>query len=212
MGKRAFTPVAFMVAACIFLMGFAAVVPQAISAQGTVATPAEQGEPAETAAFPAHIHSGTCAELGEVVFPLSDVTAFEPQATPDASGSLALASTPVTSPVAASPVASPEAVQAEVVAESSTEVAASLDDILAEEHAINVHESEQNIQNYIACGDLTGSPTNGELTIELQQLNSSGYVGEAHLRDNGDGTTTVTVYLMLSGLGMNGTPQATPSS
>ncbi len=27
------------------------------------------------AAHPAHIHSGTCAELGDVVFPLSDVGA-----------------------------------------------------------------------------------------------------------------------------------------
>ncbi len=82
-----------------------------------------------------------------------------------------------------------------MVAESTTEVEASLDDILAVEHAINVHESAANIQNYIACGDLVGPATDGELRIELQELNDSGYTGEAHLVDNGDGTTTVTITL-----------------
>jgi hypothetical protein len=95
------------------------------------------------------------------------------------------------------------------IASSSTVVEASLDDILGAEHAINVHESAENIQNYIACGDLTGSATNGELTIELQELNDSGFMGEAVLLDNGDGTTTVTVTLMTSG---GATPEATPAS
>lgn len=151
------------------------------------ATPAGGGE----AAHPAHIHAGTCEALGDVVFPLNDVAALDAEATP-----------------AASPAASPAAAGAgDVVAESTTEVQAALDDILAAEHAINVHESAANIQNYIACGDLTGPATDGELRVELQELNGSGYIGEARLVDNGDGTTTVTVTLMTTG-DAAGTPQA----
>jgi len=153
------------------------------------ATPVGGGE----AAHPAHIHAGTCEELGDVVFPLNDVAALDASAE----------ATP-----AASPAASPAAAGAgDVVAESTTEVEASLDDILAADHAINVHESAKNIQNYIACGDLTGPATDGELRVELQELNDSGYTGEAHLVDNGDGTTTVTVTLMTTG-GAAGTPAA----
>jgi len=154
------------------------------------ATPAGGGE----AAHPAHIHTGTCDELGDVVFPLNDVAPLDTEATP-----------------AASPVASPAAAGAgEVVAQSTTEVKTSLDDILAAEHAINVHESAENIGNYIACGDLTGPATDGELRVELQELNDSGYTGEAHLVDNGDETTTVTVTLMTAGGGA-GTPEAADS-
>ena len=148
------------------------------------ATPVGGGE----ASHPAHIHAGTCEELGDVVFPLNDVAA--PSADAEA--------TPAASPAAAG--------AGDVVAESTTEVDASLDDILGTEHAINVHESAENIQNYIACGDLTGPATDGELRVELRELNGSGYTGEARLVDNGDGTT-VTVTLMAVG-GAAGTPAA----
>ena len=84
----------------------------------------------------------------------------------------------------------------------------SLDDLLGAEYAINAHESVDNIQNYIACGDLTGSPTDGMLEIDLAEQNGSGLSGKAVLQDNGDGTTTVTVWLMHSN--MMGTPEATP--
>ena len=33
----------------------------------------------------------------------------------------------------------------------------SLDDLLAGDYAINVHESAENIGEYIACGDIGGS-------------------------------------------------------
>jgi plastocyanin len=165
------------------------------------ATPAGGGE----AAHPAHIHAGTCDELGDVVFPLNDVAALgggiAPGSTPGAMSASSEAGPDGT------PVAADAAGAGDVVAESTTEVEASLDDILAAEHAINVHESAENIQNYIACGDLTGPATDGELRVELQELNASGYTGEAHLVDNGDGTTTVTVTLMTTG-DAAGTPEA----
>ncbi len=208
MAKRFFTPVAFVLTAFVFMLGLASIA--GVSAQESNPAGEEPGAAAGNIPHPAHIHSGTCAELGDVVFPLTDVAVADPNASPEASPSLALASTAVASPVVASPVASPQVGTEGAVAESSTEVAASLDDILAEEHAINVHESAENIGNYIACGDLTGTATDGQLTIGLQELNNSGYTGEAHLQDNGDGTTTVTVYVTFTGL--EGTPPATPAT
>jgi hypothetical protein len=206
--KRFFTPMAFVLTAFVFMLGLASIA--GVGAQQTDPVAPEPGAAASNTPHPAHIHSGTCAELGDVVFPLTDVAVADPNASPEASPSLALASTAVASPVVASPVASPQVGTEGSVAESSTEIAASLDETLAEEHAINVHESAENIGNYIACGDLTGTATDGQLTIELQELNNSGYIGEAHLQDNGDGTTTVTVYVTFAGL--EGTPPATPAT
>ncbi len=144
---------------------------------------------------PAHIHSGTCDTLGDVVFPLNDVISTDlavstyatPADAPDATPPPALASTPV------------------IGTGESTTIDVSLDDILAAEHAINVHESAENIDVYIACGDITGPASNGMVTVELMELNGSGYVGRASLADNGDGTTTVTVDLIYPGM-------ATPAS
>ena len=155
----------------------------------------------ESAAHPAHIHAGTCATLGEVVFPLTDVAAPGMGGTPTAMAE----STPMMDMMA-----SPEAGK-EIVAESTTTVQAGLDAIISGGHAVNVHESAENIANYIACGDITGMATDGELTIVLAELNDSGYSGEAMLKDNGDGTTTVTVHLMHSDSDM-ASPMASPAS
>jgi hypothetical protein len=197
MNKRVFSPVAMVAAAFLFMMSFMFGA-QALSAQGD-ATPgvmADEGHPA-------HIHSGTCETLGDVVFPLNNLTPAGMDATP-----MDMMSTPDAGAMGA--MSTPMAGAGEVVAQSTTDVDVALDDILAAEHAVNVHESVQNIQNYIACGDVTGSVTNGELHIQLQELNDSGYVGEAHLLDNGDGTTTVIVTLSESGMGDAGTPEASP--
>lgn len=193
MSKR-FLASAFLVgAAFVVMLGVLVGVPG--SATTFASQPTAGAWPAGP--FPAHIHSGTCEELGDVVFPLLELQPFGNQASPMPSPSAPLGSTPVSPVVPATPVGTPETAN-EVLAQSSTEVAASLDDILAAEHAINVHESAENIQNYVACGDLTGTPTDGQLHIELQQLNESLLVGDADLVDNGDGTTTVTVRVMVS--------------
>jgi len=139
---------------------------------------AQDATPATAAAHPAHIHSGTCDTLGDVVFPLNDVAVAD---------------------TAATPAATPAAVESVIATESATTVEVALDDVLAAEHAINVHLSADEIGTYIACGDITGEPTDGMLTIELLELNGSGYMGEAMLMDNGDGTTDVTIMLLDSG-------------
>jgi hypothetical protein len=161
----------------------------------------------EAMAHPAHIHTGTCAALGDVVFPLTDVgadagtpVAADDMGTP-ASGEMT-ESHDMGSPAADSAMGSPEADAFGMDAlTSETIVQVALADLLGAEHAINVHESAENIGNYIACGDLTGTPDDsGDLAVELAALNESGYTGTATLHDNGDGTTTVSITLMHDGM------------
>jgi plastocyanin len=118
---------------------------------------------------PAHIHSGTCADLGDIVAPLSDV------ALQTAGESFGAAS-------------------AIPVKESETDVAISLSDILGAPHAVNIHESAEAIQVYIACGDIGGRVVDGELVIGLHEIDGSGHSGVAVLETDDDGTD-VTVYL-----------------
>jgi hypothetical protein len=208
MSRPSIAPVPRAVAVFIFALSMLASV-SAVSAQGTDATPAAGGD--ATGGFPAHIHSGTCDTLGDVVFPLNELTRAGADM-PMNSTPVAAVSTPAeiaSTPAAMTTDATPAMGGGMPVASSTTIVDASLDDILGAEHAINVHESAENIQNYIACGDLTGTATDGKLQIQLKELNGSGFTGEAHLVDNGDGTTTVTVNLMQGG---TGTPEASPVS
>lgn len=220
MSKRLVTFAGFIVAACVLMIGSLGT---AVAQDMTGATPEAGGD-----SHPAHIHSGTCDTLGGVVYPLQDVTGQDALATPetDEADVLDLVSTPDAD------MASPDASMVEGVGtpddtmdamhegmqgmdgathHSTTDVEASLDDILAAEHAINVHESVDNIQNFVACGDITGTPDeNGELVITLNELNESGLSGEATLTDNGDGTTTVEVSL--TGEDGMGAPEATPAN
>ena len=177
MGNQRFAPIAILIAAFALMAG---------AVGGAVA---QDATPAGGAmSHPAHIHSGTCETLGDVVFPLNDVVMADMMATPDA-----MMATP-DAMMASTPVAG----EGEVVAQSTSTVDVALDDILAAEHAINLHESAENIDVYIACGDIIGEATDGMLEIELMELNDSGYMGMAMLMDNGDGTTDVTIMLMES--------------
>lgn len=192
MGKR-FAPLSAIAAAVLLVATMFSVV----SGQDAAGTPDAEG----VALHPAHIHGGTCDEIGDVVFPLNDLQAASIVATPGDTSA-----TPDSEMAMGS-----EDTERVVVAESGTVVEASLEDILAEEHVINVHESPENISNYIACGELTGEPEDGQLTIELIELNDSGFIGEAMLTDMGDGTTTVHVSLYPAEAPA-GTPVATPSA
>ena len=120
------------------------------------------------APHPIHIHSGTCDNLGDVVFPLTDVklnTAGE------SFGSVAIP-----------------------VEESETEVAVTLSDLLSSPHAINIHESADAIQNYIACGNIGGRVVDGDLEVGLREINGSGHYGIAKL-DGEDDHVDVEIYL-----------------
>ncbi|HEY8446645.1 MAG TPA: hypothetical protein VIL01_06010 [Thermomicrobiales bacterium] len=162
-GKRLLAPIGAALVLGIVALG---------GAPGLVAQEDMQATPEAGAARPAHIHNGTCEELGDVVQPLTDLTA----ATGTAEGNA-------------------DAIPAEY---SYTLVPMSLDDILAEDHAINVHESAENIGNYIACGNLGGvRDANGALVIGLSELNDSGYTGIAYLAPdaNDPSATGVSVFI-----------------
>ncbi len=193
----------FIASALLFAAGLS-VAPGASIAQDASGTPSAMEE-----AHPAHIHSGTCETLGDVVFPLTDVSYGDMMGTPMAG----MDATPMAEDSEDSDDSkdSKEGYGEGESATSTTTVQASLDDILAAEHAINVHESAEKIDVYIACGDITGTADGGKLEIDLEELNDSGYEGKATLMDNGDGTTTVDITLMESEE-MMGTPEATPSS
>ena len=134
---------------------------------------------ADTAAeaHPAHIHSGTCDQLGDVVYPLADVVTQTGEEMGAAGGH----------PVKVSEV---------------NRVDVPLQEILDGGHAINVHLSAEEIGTYIACGDIGGvvhERENGEgteIVIALAELNDSGHVGIAWLGDDGEGGTNVIVSLI----------------
>ncbi len=121
---------------------------------------------------PAHIHSGDCTNLGEVVAPLTDLV----PAVSDPVGQADLATT----------------------AESSyTNVPLPLADILAAPHAVNVHLSADQIGTYIACGEIGGAvDPSGAVIIGLRELNNSGFTGIAFLQPGVDGLSTdVSVFI-----------------
>src|SRR5919107_3818764 len=103
------------IAAVTALAALALLVPGSVAQTPVADTEAE--------AHPAHIHSGTCDQLGDVVVPLTDVAL----PTGEAKG----------------------ASSAHPVSVSDTVVDMSLDDLLAGEYAVNVHESAENIGEYI---------------------------------------------------------------
>jgi hypothetical protein len=183
--KRLFTLTGYVVAVSIVAVGLIG----SVGAQD-VATPT-----ADLPSHPAHIHTGTCTTLGDVEFPLENVSVvYDITASPEAATALDLAS--------------PLAEGASTLA-STTIVETTLGELLGAGHAINVHESAENMQEYIACGDITGTPTDGVLTIDLAALNSSGATGQAMLIDNGDGTISVDIALTHD---VQATPVASPAA
>ncbi len=150
------------------------------------ASPVATMEAAGGQSHPAHIHSGTCDNLGDIVFPLSNVGVPQSDATPMADE------------IGGGAVGSEMALPAFV---SITQLDASLEDILSGEHAINVHESEENIGNYIACGEIGGIQQGDTLYFGLRELNGSGYTGVGLISGDPDGSTNVVVYLSQTGSG-----------
>lgn len=131
----------------------------------SMAVPVVVAQTAE-APHPAHIHTGTCTELGEVVAPLTDVAVQE--------GEHVGAET------------------AHAVKTSHTIVDMPLQEIIDGGHAINVHKSADEIDQYIACGDIGGviveEGGRQHLLVGLGELNGSGHTGTAWLGADGDKT------------------------
>ena len=75
----------------------------------------------------------------------------------------------------------------------------SLEDILAEDHSIMVHQSEDEMGTILACGSIGGHDVDGRFLVGISPVADSGYAGIAWLTDNGDGTTAVEVTLLQTG-------------
>lgn len=145
------------------------------------ATPEGQATPVDGARagdgpHPAHIHLGTCDELGDVVLPLQDVA--DPSAGGERSGPAS----------------------AHAVKTSQTVVDMPLEDIIACGHAVNVHLRSEEIGTYVARGDIGGTVFTDaggrvELFIGLGELTNSGHTGIAWFGADGD-QTEVSVSLI----------------
>ena len=128
------------------------------------------------ATHPVHIHSGTCAELGDVVFPLVDLAGPAGDATgPDSAVPVTLSENIVDIP---------------------------LQEMIDGGHAINVHLSNEEIDSYIACGDVGGVITTDaggrqEMMIGLAEQNDSGYSGTVWLGPSADGAQTEVSVILL---------------
>jgi hypothetical protein len=174
------------VVACVFAVGIGG------GALAQDPTP----DPNAIVTHPAHIHVGSCAELDpNPKAPLNDVGPQmkdddELPTSEDIKGSLGAASVEVS---------------------KTEDVEVSFDDLLNEAHAINVHESAQAIENYIACGDIGGPVIDDKLWIGLLPQNNSGYAGVAQIEKDGDDQVTVTIYLVGGLAGEPGAP-ATPTA
>ncbi|HEX5991744.1 MAG TPA: cupredoxin family copper-binding protein [Thermomicrobiales bacterium] len=163
----------------------------------TLLTPGLAAQDDEAEAHPAHIHSGTCAELGDVVVPLDDVTHIGDES--ERTG----------------------AASAIPVKNSVTVVDMPLQEIIDGGHAINVHLSADEIDTYIACGDIGGAVTTdegeeeNELIIGLGELNDSGHTGVAWLGAEGDQTRVAVLLVEPASMGQAGAEaaqEATPAA
>ncbi|CAN5527011.1 hypothetical protein BH09CHL1_BH09CHL1_30390 [soil metagenome] len=101
------------------------------------------------------------------------------------------------------------------LASSDSPVELTLADMLATPHSIVVHESDENIGNYLACGNIAGVTVDGELVIALGELNGSGYEGLAGIEPADAGGSeiwvTVTGQATVEGMAMPAADDAHPS-
>jgi plastocyanin len=163
----------------------------------TLLAPGSAAQDDEAEVHPAHIHSGTCAELGDVEAPLTDIA----HVGDDAERTGATSAIPVKGSV--------------------TVVDMPLQEIIDGGHAINVHLSAEEIDTYIACGDIGGIVTTdegeeeNELIIGLGEMNDSGHTGIAWLGAEGD-QTRVSVHLVepagTGGASAEAAQEATPDA
>jgi hypothetical protein len=147
---------------------------------GTGMVLAQDDEETTGTAFPNHIHAGTCDDLDpNPAAPLNDITEWLNDTDDETENS-------------------PQGVlTASRVFRGETEIDMSLEDLLASSYSINVHESAENIENYIACGEIGGVVVDDDgdnLVVAIHPLNDSGYHGIAFLEADDD-QTTVRVWL-----------------
>lgn len=148
---------------------------------GAVGVSAQDSTPVN--GHPAHIHAGTCAELDPS--PVVGLFNLLPHAveqdedadTPERRGTLSTA---------------------EVTYSENEDVSLEWEAMLASPHAIVVHESEDYMDNYIACGDIGGVVFDDgeELVMGLHPVGDSGFSGIVFLSRDGDDEVDVEIYMV----------------
>lgn len=141
----------------------------AVGAVGSALAHAEHGHPAR-------IHQGSCEELGAVAFRLNGVGA-----------SVDLDNAPIATP---STVNEETAYQVMV---GETTIEGALDEILAEDLAVMIYESDE-AMDAIACGNVGGAMLGNSLVTGLAENGHPGHLGFALFESTG-GQTVVTVII-----------------
>ena len=133
---------------------------------------------AQDTSHPTGIYAGTCPAPGAAVVSLWDASpSFLVDGEPDAG----------------EPVGAQFGFPVEA---SVTIVEMPLDDLVASDHAIVVHRSEAEMDDPLVCGDIGGVMIGAdELPVALAPVGLSPWSGIAILDDEGNGTTTVSVYV-----------------
>jgi hypothetical protein len=78
---------------------------------------------------------------------------------------------------------------------TSEDIEFSFDDMLDSSHSVAVHLSQDDLQTYIACGEIGGVVADDELIVALHSVDDSDYDGIAILSRDDDGNVDVTIYL-----------------
>ena len=133
---------------------------------------------------PGHIHAGSCANLGDVDYALNTATVDNLSTDYESTGDVSFVGSQDAYPVYA----------------SVTTLDVSLDEITSSDHAINFHLSADQIDTYIACGDIGGFVRDGVLYVGIapdpSYTGDTQFAGTAALYDNGDNTTDVVVQFV----------------
>ena len=138
---------------------------------------------APSSGHPAHIHMGTCADLDPApVAPLFNLLPIGVERDDDGE-------------VAETPEVRGTLTVGEVTYSETDDIEFAWDEMLAAPHAIVVHESEEYMENYIACGDIGGVVFDDEMVIGLKPVGDSGYSGIAMLSSDDDDEVDVEVYM-----------------
>ncbi len=146
------------------------------AAVSDTAGPVGNLEPVEPSRL-AHIHAGTCEELGIVVYSFPDLETYRLDEGEDAGvGAIELITGTTQTP---------------------------LSGLFGEPFSVHVHESAQNKQTYVACSDIGGRPgdpwtESDGLTLRAVEQNGSGYSGFTTLRPTADGGTQVSMVIAAS--------------
>lgn len=146
------------------------------AAASGAAGPVRNLEPVEPSRL-AHIHAGTCDELGIVVYSFPDIETYRlDEGEESGVGAIELITGTTKTP---------------------------LSELFGEPFSIHIHESAQNKQTYIACSDIGSRPPapwteSDGLTLQAVEQKGSGYSGFTTLRPTANGGTQATIALAAS--------------